>query len=73
MNRFCFAHLGESVRSPGFDIIEHRQNPQLVPLYRSQYHKIESIELVPGAEGGVIVGTDDENFGSYVYFLGASN
>ncbi|OYD90495.1 hypothetical protein CDG77_17135 [Nostoc sp. 'Peltigera membranacea cyanobiont' 213] len=50
-----------------------RQNPQLVPIYRSDYHKIEGIELVPGAEGGVIVGTDDENLGSYVYMLGGSN
>ncbi len=47
-----------------------KQNPQLVPLYRSDYHKIEGIELVPGAEGGVIVGTDDENFGSSVYIVG---
>ncbi|MEH2061612.1 MAG: hypothetical protein V7K50_04950 [Nostoc sp.] len=50
-----------------------RQNPQLVPLYRSNYHKIEGIELVPGAEGGVVVGTDDENLGSYVYILGGSS
>jgi len=50
-----------------------RQSPQLVPLYRSNYHKIEGIELVPGAAGGLIVGTDDENFGSYVYMVGGSN
>ncbi|MFN6482837.1 MULTISPECIES: hypothetical protein [unclassified Nostoc] len=50
-----------------------QQNSQLVPLYRSNYHKIEGMELIPGAEGGVIVGTDDENFGSYVYILGRSN
>jgi hypothetical protein len=50
--------------------IAWRQNSQLVPLYRSDYHKIEGIELVPGAEGGVIVGTDDENLGSYVYIWG---
>ncbi|MBH8565281.1 hypothetical protein I8748_24380 [Nostoc sp. CENA67] len=47
-----------------------RQNPQFVPLYRSDFHKIEGIELIPGNEGGVIVGTDDENFGAYVYIFG---
>ncbi|MEH2195861.1 MAG: hypothetical protein V7K98_24910 [Nostoc sp.] len=57
----------------GGNKIAWRQNSQLVPLYRSDYHKIEAIELVPGAEGGVIVGTDDENLGSYVYIVGGSN
>jgi hypothetical protein len=47
-----------------------KQNPQLVPLYRTNYHKIEALEFIPGAEGGVIVGTDDENFGSSVYIMG---
>lgn len=37
------------------------------------YHKIEGMELVPRAEGGVIVGTDDENLGFYVYILGVSS
>ncbi|MEH2253392.1 hypothetical protein [Nostoc sp.] len=55
------------------DKIAWRQNPQLVPFYRSNYHKIEGIELVPGAEGGVVVGTDDENLGSYVYIVGGSS
>ncbi|WP_228058289.1 hypothetical protein [Nostoc sp. LEGE 12447] len=50
-----------------------QQNSQLVPLYRSAYHKIEGMELVPGAEGGVITATDDENFGSYIYMVGGSN
>ncbi|BAY08706.1 hypothetical protein [Calothrix sp. NIES-2098] len=50
--------------------IVFKQNPQLVPLYRTNYHKIEALELIPGAEGGVIVGTDDENFGSSVYIIG---
>jgi hypothetical protein len=53
--------------------IAWRQNTQLVPIYRSEYHKIEAMELVPGAEGGVIVGTDDENLGSYIYMVGGSN
>ncbi|MEH2210057.1 hypothetical protein [Nostoc sp.] len=50
-----------------------RQNSQFVPLYRSDYHKIEAMELVPGAEGGVVVGTDDENLGSYLYIVGGSS
>ncbi|MEH2376342.1 hypothetical protein [Nostoc sp.] len=53
--------------------IAWQQNPQLVPFYRSNYHKIEGIELVTGAEGGVVVGTDDENLGSYVYIVGGSS
>ncbi|MBD2014609.1 hypothetical protein H6F96_11590 [Microcoleus sp. FACHB-53] len=44
-----------------------RQNSQLVPLYRFNYHKIEAIELVPGRNGGLIVGSDDENMGGAVY------
>ncbi|BAZ31444.1 hypothetical protein NIES4074_39170 [Cylindrospermum sp. NIES-4074] len=48
-----------------------RQNSQLFPIYRDEYHKIEGLELVPGAAGGVIVATDDENLGSYVYVVGA--
>lgn len=44
-----------------------QQNSQLVPLYRFNYHKVEAIELVPGQDGGVIVGSDDENMGSSVY------
>jgi hypothetical protein len=44
-----------------------RQNSQLVPLSRFKYHKIEAIELVPGGNGGLIVGSDDENMGGAVY------
>lgn len=55
----------------GFDVngseIIFRQNFQLVPLYRFDYHKIEGIELIPGQHGGIIFGTDDENMGSSVY------
>ncbi|TVP65269.1 MAG: hypothetical protein EA343_03860 [Nodularia sp. (in: Bacteria)] len=47
-----------------------RQNAEFTPLHRSNYRKIEGIELVPGADGGVILGTDDENLGSYVYMMG---
>jgi hypothetical protein len=45
---------------------EFRPSPP-VPLLRFNYHKIEALELMPGATGGVIFGTDDENFGGSVY------
>jgi hypothetical protein len=48
------------------DELTLRLTPALVPIYRHNYHKIEAIELVPGAAGGVIVGTDDENMGSSI-------
>lgn len=47
-----------------------RQSSQLIPLYRFNYHKVEGIELIPGANGGIVAATDDENFGAYVYMLG---
>ncbi|MBK1989106.1 hypothetical protein A0J48_016435 [Sphaerospermopsis aphanizomenoides BCCUSP55] len=50
--------------------IEWKQNPNLFPIYRDKYHKIEGLELIPGAAGGIIVGTDDENMGSSVYMIG---
>ncbi|TAF11203.1 MAG: hypothetical protein EAZ77_01200 [Nostocales cyanobacterium] len=50
--------------------IEWRQNQQLFPIYRDKYHKIEGLEIVPGAAGGIIVGTDDENMGAAVYMIG---
>jgi hypothetical protein len=53
--------------------IAFKQNSQMIPLYRFNYHKIEGIELVSGAEGGVIIGTDDENMGSSVYMVSESN
>ncbi|HAX75774.1 MAG TPA: hypothetical protein DCY88_08045 [Cyanobacteria bacterium UBA11372] len=51
----------------GRNAIAFRSNPDLVPLYHYNYHKIEAIELIPGAAGGIILGTDDENMGSSVY------
>jgi hypothetical protein len=47
--------------------ITFRQNSQLVPLYRFNYHKVEAIELVPGRDGGVVMGSDDENMGASIY------
>jgi hypothetical protein len=41
--------------------------PVFTRLWQFPYHKIEALELVPGAAGGIILGTDDENMGSSVY------
>jgi len=46
--------------------LQFRENPAFVPLYRLDYHKVEAIELIPGAAGGVVLGTDDENLGSSI-------
>ena len=48
--------------------------PQLVTaqpatrLFTTTTHKIEAIELVPGREGGLLIGSDDENLGAAVLF-----
>ena len=48
--------------------------PQLIPaqpatrLFTTTTHKIEAIELVPGPDGGLLVGSDDENLGAAVLF-----
>ncbi|MGB7442471.1 MAG: hypothetical protein WA919_15515 [Coleofasciculaceae cyanobacterium] len=44
-----------------------RVNRDLVSLYRLGFHKLEALELVPGATGGVFLGTDDENMGSSIW------
>jgi hypothetical protein len=44
-----------------------------VPLLRLNDHKVEAFDLLPGAKGSLIFGTDDENFGSFVYFKGKLN
>lgn len=49
------------------DEVSFRENSDFFPLFRLDYHKVEAIELIPGANGGIIVGTDDENMGSWVY------
>jgi hypothetical protein len=50
--------------------IKWRQNQQLFPIYRDNYHKIEGLEIIPGAEGGIIIGSDDENMGAAIYMIG---
>ncbi|MBD2664698.1 hypothetical protein B6N60_01890 [Richelia sinica FACHB-800] len=47
-----------------------QQNQQLFPIYRDNYHKIEGLEIIPGASGGIIVATDDENMGASVHMIG---
>ena len=41
--------------------------PVLTRLFHFDYHKIEAIELVSGADGGFAFGTDDENLGESIY------
>jgi hypothetical protein len=38
----------------------------LTPLFRFDYHKVEGFTLVPGTDGGIVFGTDDENLGSAI-------
>jgi hypothetical protein len=40
-------------------------HPRMLRLRSIHGHKIEALELVPG-DGGVVMGTDDENFGGWV-------
>ncbi|MEO8071804.1 MAG: hypothetical protein ABI891_15285 [Acidobacteriota bacterium] len=42
-------------------------SPTLTRLFRFDYHKVEAIEFVPGADGGMAFGTDDENLGAAIY------
>ena len=39
----------------------------LTRLFTFDYHKVEAFEFVPGADGGIVFGTDDENLGSAIY------
>ncbi len=43
------------------------QSPSLTRLFHFDYHKVEAIEFVSGADGGMAFGTDDENLGSALY------
>ena len=36
------------------------------PLYRFAYHKVEAFDFVPGADGGLVFGTDDEDLGASI-------
>jgi len=45
-----------------------KQTAPLTRLFQFSGHKVEAIEFVPGADGGVVFGTDDENLGAAIYF-----
>jgi len=51
--------------------VAFRRSPNFVSLSRFDAHKVEGIELVPGQAGGIIVGTDDENMGSALSWIGS--
>ena len=40
-----------------------------IQLFNTSRHKIEALELLPGTGGGMVVGSDDENFGGAVFFI----
>lgn len=48
--------------------IAFAQSPALTRLLTFDYHKVEALEFVPGADGGAAFGTDDENLGAAIYF-----
>lgn len=47
--------------------IYFKTNKTFVMLYRLRQHKVEALELVAGVSGGLILATDDENKGSFVW------
>lgn len=47
--------------------ITFKQSPALSRLLTFDYHKVEAFEFVPGASGGIVFGTDDENLGAAIY------
>ncbi|MFM9904520.1 MAG: hypothetical protein ACKVQJ_08125 [Pyrinomonadaceae bacterium] len=42
------------------------QPAMFTPLFRFDYHKVEAFDMVPGADGGFVFGTDDENLGAAI-------
>lgn len=47
--------------------IMFRKNRVMYRILQFDYHKIEAIEFVPGPNGGIIFGSDDENMGGWIY------
>lgn len=43
------------------------QTSALTRLFRFDYRKVEAIEFVPGKDGGIAFGTDDEKLGSVIF------
>ncbi len=44
-----------------------RKNRVMHRFMKFDYHKIEAMEFVPGPDGGIIFGSDDENMGGWIY------
>ena len=53
---------------PAADRVELITAQPATRLFTTTAHKIEAIELVPGADGGLLIGSDDENLGAAVLF-----
>lgn len=47
--------------------ISFRENKTFVVLYRLPAQKVEAIELVSGASGGLVLGSDNENQGGFIW------
>jgi hypothetical protein len=60
-------YIAGSLQTAGDSI---QLSPSLTPsrLFTTTTHKIEALELVPGADGGMLLGSDDENRGAAVFF-----
>lgn len=43
-------------------------NDQTARLFVTHEHKIEALEFIPGPNGGMVLGSDDENKGGAIYF-----
>jgi len=61
---FYFAGV---LRSDNTSKLAFAQSSTMTPLYRFAYHKVEAFDLVPGADGGIIFGTDDEDLGTAIF------
>lgn len=48
------------------DDVDFTANPAPIRLRVFADHKIEALELVPGPTGGIVFGTDDEDFGGWL-------
>jgi hypothetical protein len=59
-------YIAGAIDLEGDKIIFHQS--ELFPLYRIDTHKVEAIELIPGAKGGIVLGSDDENKGGAIGF-----
>lgn len=47
--------------------VTYTPHPSPTLLYRFARHKVEGFEFVPGRDGGIIFGTDDESVGTFLY------